>query len=291
MKIAVMGDIHSNHIAFETCINHALERNVDEFIFLGDYISDCSYPQKTMQIIYDMNKKYKCRFIRGNREDYMINHRKNPNEIWTYSSTTGSLLYTYENLFKDDLDFFESLDIKGLYEKEGFPSFRYCHGSLTSSREALVRENQNIEVIMNELDVDFLIGAHTHIQDSILYGNKKLLNPGSVGIPKYNNGKSQYMILHETNTGWEEEFFQIEYDVDAVVKEYETSGLGKKAPCWTKLNIHFLYTGEDFAYSCINLANKLCKEAGDSVNGLDIPEKYMEMAVKTLNFKYVDKSL
>ncbi len=39
MKIAVMGDIHSNHIAFETCINHALERNVDEFIFLGDYIA------------------------------------------------------------------------------------------------------------------------------------------------------------------------------------------------------------------------------------------------------------
>lgn len=37
MKIAVMGDIHSNHVAFETCINHALDRNVDEFIFLGDY--------------------------------------------------------------------------------------------------------------------------------------------------------------------------------------------------------------------------------------------------------------
>ena len=48
MKIAVMGDIHSNHIAFETCIKHALERNVDEFIFLGDYISDCSYPQLSL---------------------------------------------------------------------------------------------------------------------------------------------------------------------------------------------------------------------------------------------------
>ena len=27
MKIAVIGDIHSNHIALETCIRHALDRN------------------------------------------------------------------------------------------------------------------------------------------------------------------------------------------------------------------------------------------------------------------------
>lgn len=282
-KIAVMGDIHSNHIALETCINHALERNVDEFIFLGDYISDCAYPQKTMRIIYDINKKYKCRFIRGNREDYMLNHRKHPDEIWRYASTSGSLLYTYENLSEDDLDFFESLAIKGLYEKEGFPSFRYCHGSLASSREYLSEENENTEVIMKELDVDFLIGAHTHIQESRSFGNKKLINPGSVGIPKYHNGKSQYMILHGTSSGWDEEFFQLAYDVDAVVKEYETSGLDKKAPWWTKINIHLLYTGEDHSSSCIMLARKLCREAGDEVNGLEIPEKYIEMAAKALN--------
>ena len=285
MKIAVMGDIHSNHIAFETCINHALERNVDEFIFLGDYISDCAYPQKTIQILHEMNRRYKCRLIRGNREDYMLNHRKNPDEKWTYFSTSGSLLYTYENLSGEDLDFFESLDIKGLYEKDGFPPFRYCHGSLTSSREALVPENKNVEVIMKELDVDFLIGAHTHIQESRSFGSKKLINPGSVGIPLHNGGKSQYMILHGTNNGWEEEFFQVAYDVDAVVKEYETSGLDKKAPCWTRLNIHLLYTGEDFTYACIQSANQLCREAGECVNGLDIPEKYMEMAIKSLKLR------
>ena len=52
MKLAVIGDIHSNHIALETCIEHALARNVDEFLFLGDYVSDCPYPQRTMKIIY-----------------------------------------------------------------------------------------------------------------------------------------------------------------------------------------------------------------------------------------------
>ena len=94
MKLAVMGDIHSNHIALETCIAHALERDVDEFLFIGDYISDCPYPQKTMKVIYDMNRKYRCTFIRGNREDYMLSHRKNPQDRWKYCSASGNLLYT-----------------------------------------------------------------------------------------------------------------------------------------------------------------------------------------------------
>lgn len=144
MKLAVIGDIHSNHMALKRCIEHAFSQNAEEFIFLGDYISDCPYPHKTMQIIYEMKDKYHCSFIRGNREDYMLHHRENPNERWTYSSASGNLLYTYENLTKEDLDFYESLDIKGIYRKEGYPPFRYCHGSLTSSKELLLPDNENL---------------------------------------------------------------------------------------------------------------------------------------------------
>ncbi len=282
MKIAVLGDIHSNHTALATCIAHALERDVDEFLFLGDYISDCAYPQKTMQIVYDMNKKYSCRFIRGNREDYMLHHRKDSQEVWTYSSTSGSLLYTYENLSESDLDFFEGLAISGFYEKEGFPPFCYCHGSPASSREYLSGDKEKLEKILKDVDVDLLIGAHTHIQESVTVGNKEWVNPGSVGVPIGHGGKSQYMILHGTKSGWQEEFFQLEYDVDTVIKEYELSGLDQKAPWWTRLNIHLLYTGEDHSAACIMLARELCEEAGEEVNGLDIPEEYMEMAVKRL---------
>ena len=281
MKIAVIGDIHSNHIALETCIRHALDRNVDEFLFLGDYISDCPYPQKTMKIIYEMKEKYKCLFIRGNREDYMLNHRKNSEERWTYSSASGNLLYTYENLSEKDLDFYENLDIQGIYRKDGYPVFRYCHGSLTSSTELLLPENENMESIMENLDVDLLISGHTHIQESRMYGNKKLIHPGSVGIPWYYGGKTQYMILHGTDEGWKEEFFQLSYDVDTIKKEFESSGLSKKAPYWVKLNKHALTTGDDYTTPCLKLASKLCEEAEGSVSWPDIPEKYWQMAAKS----------
>ena len=285
MKIAIIGDIHSNHIALETCIRHALDQKADEFLFLGDYISDCPYPQKTMKIIYKMMNQYKCYFIRGNREDYMLDHRKNPGERWTYSSASGSLLYTYENLSKADLDFYESLDIQGIYCKEGYPVFRYCHGSLTSSRELLLPDNENMETIMENLDVDLLISGHTHTQESRIYGNKKLIHPGSVGCPWYHKGKTQYMILHGTNNGWEEKFFQLDYDVNAVKREFETSELLKKAPYWAKTVLHTLYTGDDFTTPCLKLAMKMCEETEGSVNWPDIPEKYWEMAAKTFGIE------
>ena len=279
-NLAVIGDIHSNHVALEACIRHALDRNVDEFLFIGDYISDCPYPQKTMKILYEMKERYVCHFIRGNREDYMLNHRKNPDERWTYSSASGNLYYTYENLTDKDFDFFESMDIQGVYKKDGYPAFRYCHGSLTRSNELLLPDGENTEKIMDNLDVDLLIAGHTHIQDTKKYGNKKLIHPGSVGIPWYHDGKSQYMILHGTEHGWEEEFFQLPYDVDMVIKEFETSGLANKSLYWSKLNIHALETGDDYTTPCLQLAMKLCKETEGDVTWPDIDEKYWKEAAE-----------
>lgn len=281
MKIAVIGDIHSNHVALETCIRHVLDRKVDEFIFLGDYISDCPYPQKTMKIIYEMDRRYRCFFIRGNREDYMLDYRKSNEKKWISCSASGNLLYTYENLTSKDLDFYESLDIKGIYKKEGYPTFRYCHGSLTASNELLLPDNKNTEKVMARLDVDLLISGHTHTQEVKMYDSKKLIHPGSVGIPWYYDGKSQYMILYGNEKGWEEEFFQIPYDVNLVKEEFESSGIMKMAHYWSKLNIHALETGNDYTTPCLQLATKLCQEAEGDVIWPYIDEKYWKAAAES----------
>lgn len=279
-RIAVIGDIHSNYVGLEKCIEHALEQNPNEFLFLGDYISDCPYPQKTMEIIYEMDKNYRCRFIRGNREDYMLNHRKNPEERWTYSSASGSLLYTYENLTEQDFRFFESLDMKGYYEKAGYPPFRYCHGSLVRSNEILEPDGENTVQLMESLDVDLLVSGHVHFQEEKNYDGKKILHPGAVGVSWYFDGKTQYMMLHGSKTGWEADFFRLNYDVEKIVADFETSGLNQKAPAWSKITIHTLRTGTDYNLTCLRRASKLCEEAEGSVTWPDIPEKYWQQALQ-----------
>lgn len=279
-KIAVIGDIHSNYVGLEKCIEHALKQKPDEFLFLGDYISDCPFPQKTMKIVYEMGRDYKCRFIRGNREDYMLNHRKNPAERWTYSSASGSLLYTYENLTERDFRFFESLDIKGYYEKEGYPPFRYCHGSLTRSNEILEPEGENTIRLLKSLDVDLLVSGHVHFQEEKVYDGKMILHPGAVGVSWYFEGRTQYMMLHGIKSGWEAEFFRLDYDVEGLVKDFETSGLNEKAPAWSKITIHTLRTGADKNLACLTRAKELCERAEGTVVWPDIPEKYWQQALQ-----------
>ena len=111
-KIAVMADIHNNVEAFKACFAEAKNQGVTEYIFLGDYLGDMANPQETLKLMDEIKKNYPCTFIRGNKEDYWINHRKNPQEIWKLgTTTTGMLAYNYENLTDTEIDSFEAMPI------------------------------------------------------------------------------------------------------------------------------------------------------------------------------------
>ena len=81
MRIAVLSDIHANRAALEAVLAHSANARPDWYIFLGDYVTDCPYPHKTVQLLREFAKSRRCLFIRGNREDYMINQRKAP-QAW-----------------------------------------------------------------------------------------------------------------------------------------------------------------------------------------------------------------
>ncbi|HWT27327.1 MAG TPA: metallophosphoesterase family protein [Mobilitalea sp.] len=280
MKLAILSDIHSNHIALRACLDYALNIGVEHFLFLGDYISDCPYPQKTMEILYDMKQKYPCHFIRGNREDYMLNYHANGEKGWYYCSSCGSLIYTYENLTMKDLNFFDGLDIKGRIEIDGYPALSICHGSMTSSKELLFKDEPNTIEALQNLDTELLICGHTHEQGTFEYGNRKVVNPGSVGVPMDSYGKAQFVILHGNQGIWQEEYLQLPYDVKAELKEFKESGLDWKAPMWTVLIKHNLITGINLNNNVLKRAIEICEKETGEANWPDIPEKYWEQAVE-----------
>ena len=57
MRIAVMADIHSNHIALERCIEKAKELRAEKYIFLGDYIGELSCPKVTIDLLDALKKE------------------------------------------------------------------------------------------------------------------------------------------------------------------------------------------------------------------------------------------
>lgn len=283
MKVAVLADIHGNYIAFRKCVEYALNKGIEAFIFLGDYVGELAYPQETMEILYDLQEKYECYFVKGNKEDYWLNYEKMWKGIWKeMDSVTGSLYYTYHNLTEKDLVFFEGLSHKAEVRFESLPTLTICHGSPNKANEKLLPDNENTFSIMDGDKYSYILCGHTHIQGEIKHNGKKVFNAGAVGVSLHGEGKAQFMILMGTEGNWTHEFVSLDYDVDRVIEELRESRLYENAPCWCKVTEHLLRTGEVSHGTVLSRAMALCKEETGECNWPEVPEKYMERAVREM---------
>lgn len=283
MQIAVLSDIHGNHVAFEACVEEVLKRNINIFIFLGDYVGELAYPQKTMELLYSLKEKYECHFLRGNKEDYWIDYRNAGETGWKYNdSTTGSMLYAYDNLTKEDLDFFERLSHAEMITFEGMPAVAAYHGSHNKAGEKLPKNKDNTISLLGDTDKSLILCGHTHIQSELIREGRQILNPGSVGVPLNSNGKAQFMILSGENGIWQHEFVSMLYDTEKAIQEIYEDGLDKKAPFWCRVTENLLRKGNISHGTVLAKAMKLLYQDTGEWRWPDIPEVYWERAVKEL---------
>lgn len=289
MKIAVFADIHSNLEALKTCYAEAKKRDVAEFIFLGDYLGDMANPQDTLKFIYSIRKENPCTFIRGNKEEYWIKHRKNPNEVWKIGSTnTGMLEYNFSHISDCDIDFFEDMPITKEISHEGMPIFTVCHGSPFAVNQSMRTDYEYIDDVAKRLNSQMVICGHFHIQIAYERKGKLIINPGAIGVPLRSKGKSQFMILSDEKGQWRYEFITVSYDVNKTIKSMNDEKLFQKAPGWYEITKNLLITGETSHASIVGqVMEKYYKETG--VKTLhNIPEEYWKEEIQKL--KFVEKS-
>lgn len=287
LHAAVLSDIHGNYVALQKCLDYAVNSGADTFFFLGDYLGELAYPQKTMDILYSVKQQYQCFFIRGNKEDYWINYEKDPKGWKEYDSTTGCLYYTYQNLTEKDLQFFKSLSFKEDLTFDSFLPITVCHGSPRKISEKLLPDSENTYFIMESNSTDYILCGHTHIQGKIIHNGKIVLNAGSVGVPLHSNGKAQFMILRGLQGSWDYEFVSLEYDMENVIADLHSSGLSRKAPYWCKVSENLLRTGELSHGTVLKRAMTLCKDKFGECSWPDVPEEYWEQAVKELSYGHL----
>ncbi len=282
-KIIVIADIHSNYAAFEASLNTIENIKPDGIIFLGDYVTDFPYPQRTMELIYKCKARYNCYFLRGNREDYLLEHRNNKKDGWNYGSSTGSLLYTYENLTDKDLDFFEDLPIYSEICIDDAPLICACHGSPKSNKESILLNSSAQANYAEKIRGNILLCGHSHHKKIVSMLDKKIIFCPSLGLPQDGEeyGQTYITLLSSSKNDWEAEFIEIKFDADALIDDYRKSDLIKYAPVFSECIIRNLQTNVDIAYQCVVLAWEKANE--DSFKGGNIlPEKYWIQAAKEL---------
>lgn len=277
MKLAVMSDIHSNHHALEACIAKAEAESVNGFIFLGDYISDCAYPHKTMELLYNLKKEIPCHFVRGNREEYVLNYHKNGGD-WRYGSSTGSLLYTHDNLTEADYEFFDSLPITDVINPNGKCDIRICHGSPVKSRDPLYPNAPRVINWIYDLDEKVILGGHIHLPFVERICDSFFMNPGTVGVPVSGDTKSQMAIIESDGNTWHPELLRVEYDTSATVCEMKEAGLLDIAGVWSLAVKKSILTGYNYPLFCVMLAERLAK-------GGEVTEEHWLEAAKQLQIE------
>ena len=266
--IGVISDIHSNYTALEAVLDRMVSLHADAFLFLGDYITDGPDPQRTLSLLRQAASHIPSVFIRGNREQYLIDHADRPDEIWKPGTSQGALLYTYQQLSPEDIRWFRSLPIC-----HSFDDLVICHGSPRQINELLdVDETRAVSLDpaktwLNRIDQSLMLCGHTHRQGLLSQAAadgrmKTIVNAGSVGLPHNHDADARAAVLRRSKDGgWKPELLSVSYDVDAIVTAYYRSELMEMAPAWSAANCRFIQTGHNYILHLIRQATALAAES------------------------------
>ena len=108
-------------------------------------------------------------------------------------------------------------------EVDGIGATLFSHGSPRSDEECVTVETppERVAEFTAGVEADCVVTAHTHMQFDRRVGERRLLNPGSVGLPYEREPGFAYWAL----LGPDVELRRTPYDLDAAVERLRAGGM------------------------------------------------------------------
>ena len=219
MKIAVISDIHSNVYALNEVLKDIKNRNIDMIVCTGDLVGYGTRPNEVIETL----RNEKILTIMGNYDDAIGNFKivcgcdyKDPKDT---EKASLSMQFTSEKTTDENKEYLRNLP-KEITFTFNNKTIRFVHGSTRLINEYLKENSKESEEVMKELKEDILVCGHTHIPYSKYYGNKLLVNAGSVGKPKTNSPNANYVII-DIKSSVAVEIIEVPYDFEKIAKEIE----------------------------------------------------------------------
>lgn len=217
-RIAILSDLHGNMPAIEKVISDLQTRKVDQIFCLGDLISGPLWPKETIEFL--MRQSWT--FIRGNHDRWLIEQK--------LDDMKPSDAYARQLLNPKELEWLAYLP----ETREIDETFLLCHGSPEKDTTYLLETIENGRVRLSTPEeikpkigharLPIVLCGHSHFPRVVQSGNQMILNPGSVGVPAYDddsegyfvveNGSphARYAIIEKNETGWKAEIILVPYD-------------------------------------------------------------------------------
>lgn len=222
MNIAVISDIHGNIFALKAVLEDIKNRNVDTIICLGDLVGYGPFPNEVIDLI----RKEDILVIMGNYDAAVVcNDIKyiQDNQL----NRSFALPWSVNEVNENNKKYLKRLPEDITVVDKG-KIITFIHGSIRSINEYLKEDSKEAEEVMKEYDGDILVCAHTHLPYMKKYGEKLLINDGSVGKPKIGRPNATYGILTCDKDIIGFEIIEISYEYEKTIKAMEERNFPKE---------------------------------------------------------------
>ncbi len=184
----MISDIHGNHMALQKVLEDVGNGN-RAFVCLGDVAWGGPQPSEVLREL----RRLSCPIVMGNTDEFLIGRRKER----LRGRWKDLELWCREALTDEDRDFIRGFKPTITFNLNGGLKLLCYHGSPRSNREAIYSTTADAKLgrICRGHPEKVLAGGHTHSQMVRRFGDKLIINPGSVGQPFEYKGKAAVSIL------------------------------------------------------------------------------------------------
>lgn len=195
-----IGDIHSNSTELKKLLDQLKLKEGDELIFLGDYADKNRDTRETLEILWSLNKNYRCVFIKGNHEyawERYLNHGEYFRQEFLLKYGSAETLRQYaenpeELILKNDISAIKNA-LKPYMDLISLTRDYYLTDKYLAMHAGLLREQLNQAPIqMQELNyflrkdgIDFenlYLGRYIVVAGHSYFGDQPLVKKGYIGI-------------------------------------------------------------------------------------------------------------
>ena len=212
MRLAIISDIHGNLPALKAVLNDINSRAIDQIVCLGDLVDFAPWPNEVIKLI----RKSKIMTIMGNHDERIAfdlpivplsKHSKKET-----IAREQAINHSKKTVTEENKAYLASLQKSIIIEYQNL-ILHFTHASPESIDEYLYEDDESLEERLLSVNTDVLLIGHTHLSYIRNFGNKKVVNPGSVGRSKEPDRKAAYSIVEVTPNSVTAEIVKVDYPI------------------------------------------------------------------------------
>jgi putative phosphoesterase len=183
VRVAALYDVHGNLPALNAVLQEIAFEELDEIVFGGD-VGAGPFPRETIELVRDMPNAH---YVRGNCDRYMVEGFDGERE--PESLTDEWVVGQIEREHRDFLDSFEpTVSVDGVL---------YCHATPHDDEPLFTRASpdERVRALLGDVAERVVVCGHTHMQFDRTVDGIRIVNAGSVGLPKDRPGAGWALVV------------------------------------------------------------------------------------------------